>query len=404
MNFVTDYTEASELLLKRTAPIGTECIGIAEAAGRILAEPLVSTVNVPPFDRSPYDGYVFRAEDTQSASKDAPCVLEITEEIAAGAVATVPITCGKAAKILTGAPIPEGADAVIMFEATEFTDKTVKIFSPVMHGENIVRMGEDIRVGQMLAEAGSVIDTGLAGTLASLGMAEVTVYKKPLIGIISTGNEVTEVGQPLPAGGIYNSNRFALAAAVGEVGCDAKYYGNARDDVNDIAGRIEAALAECDMVMLTGGVSVGDYDLTPAAMQQIGAEMLVEAVNIKPGMACAYGEKDGKLIIGLSGNPASSVTNLYAVVMPAVKKLCGSREPEHKLFDLTLAEGFGKKSKAARFLRGKLDLSDGTVKMHLTQDQGNVIISSMIGCDVFAIVPAGSGKLEAGTVLKGFLV
>lgn len=402
MNAVTEYNVASELLLRYTVPMGTERISLTEASGRVLAEPLVSSVNVPPFDRSPYDGYAFRAEDTQSASKDAPCVLEITEEIAAGAVATIPITCGKAAKILTGAPIPEGADAVIMFEETSFTENTVSLFAPVKSGANIVRAGEDIRIGQVLAEAGAVIDAGLSGTLASLGMAEVTVYKKPLIGVISTGNEVTEVGRPLPAGGIYNSNRYALAAALGEVGCNTRYYGNARDDIDDIAARISAALAECDMVMLTGGVSVGDYDLTPAAMEQVGAEMLVEGVNIKPGMACAYGAKDGKLIIGLSGNPASSVTNLYAVVIPAVKKLCGLKNPEHKLFELTLADGFGKKSKATRFLRGRLDFSDGTVKMQLTQDQGNVIISSMIGCDVFAIVPAGSGKLEAGTVLKGF--
>ena len=404
MNSVTEYYEATALLMDRVTAVGTEVIPLSQAAGRVLADPLISQVNVPPFDRSPYDGYTFRAEDTQGADRDNPCVLEITEEIAAGAVPQFPITRGKAAKILTGAPIPEGADAVIMFEATSFTESEVRIFSPVKRGDNIVRAGEDIRKGQILAEAGTVIDAGLAGTLASLGIAELNVYKQPLVGIISTGNEVTEIEDPLPEGGIYNSNRYVLDTVLTGMGCRAKYFGNARDNTDTIAQHITAALDECDAVLLTGGVSVGDYDLTPAAMEQAGVEILVQGVKIKPGMACAYGAKGSKLVCGLSGNPASSVTNLYAVVLPALRKLCGRRAPEHKLFDITLAEGFGKKSKAARFLRGKLDLTDGTVKMHLPQDQGNVIISSMIGCDVFAIVPAGSGKLEAGTVLKGFFV
>jgi len=404
MNAVTEYTEAAALLLKLANTVGTEHISLAESAGRVLAEPLVAPENVPPFDRSPYDGYAFCAEDTQAASKENPCVLEVTEEIAAGAIPQFSITPGKAAKILTGAPIPEGADAVIMFEETEFTETTVSIFAPAKSGSNIVRAGEDVRKGQLLAEPGTVIDAGLAGTFASLGLSEVAVYKKPVVGIISTGNEVTEIDVPLPAGGIYNSNRYVLDTVLTETGCTAKYFGKAKDDVTDIAESITAALEECDAVLLTGGVSVGDYDLTPAAMEQIGAEILVQGVKIKPGMACAYAVKDGKLICGLSGNPASSITNFYVSVLPAVRKLCGRKDPEHKLFDVEIAEGFGKKSKVTRLLRGKLDLTDGRVKMHLPQDQGNVIISSMIGCDVFAIVPAGSGKLEAGMVFKGFMV
>ena len=404
MNALTEYYQAAELLLKLAKPVETERISLAEAADRVLGEPLIAEEDVPPFDRSPYDGYTFRAEDTQRATAENPAVFFITEEIPSGAVPQFPITEGRAAKILTGAPIPEGADAVIMFEETEFTEDTVKIFSPVKNGANIVRRGEDIRRGQILAETGTVIDAGLAGTLASLGKAQVTVYRRPLAGIISTGNEVNEIDKPLPAGGIYNSNRYALDAAMSSAGCDTKYYGIARDSVEEITERITRALEECDAVLLTGGVSVGDYDLTPAAMEQAGAEILVQGVKMKPGMACAYGVKDGKLVLGLSGNPASSITNLYAVALPAFRKLCGKRNPEHQLFDVTLAEGFGKKSKAVRFLRGRLDLTEGTVKMHLPQDQGNVIISSMIGCNIFAIVPAGSGKLKAGTVLKGFMV
>lgn len=404
MNAVTEYTRATEMLLESVAPVNTERIRLEDAAGRVLAEPIIARENVPPFDRSPYDGYAFRAEDTTGATREQPVRLKITEEIASGSVPTMPVATGQAAKILTGAPIPEGADAVIMFEETSFTEEEVSIYAPVKSGANIVYAGEDIRAGQVLAEAGARIDAGTMGTLASLGMGEVTVYRKPKIGIISTGNEVNEIDVPLPAGGIYNSNRYVLDAVLTAAGCEAEYFGIARDDVGKIAGLILRALETCDGVLLTGGVSVGDYDLTPAAMEQAGAEIFVQGVKIKPGMACAYGRKAGKLICGLSGNPASSVTNLCAVVMPALRRLCGWNHPEHQLFDVTLAEDFGKKSKVARFLRGKLDLTSGGVKIHLPGDQGNVVISSMIGCDVFAIVPAGSGKLAAGTVLKGFLL
>ncbi|MBO5340821.1 MAG: molybdopterin molybdotransferase MoeA [Oscillospiraceae bacterium] len=404
MNTVTEYYEASGLLLKIARTPHTETVSLDKAAGRVLAKPLVALDNVPPFDRSPYDGYALRSDDVRAASSDCPVTLKITEEIAAGAVPSLPVSSGFAAKVLTGAPIPAGTDAVIMYEETSFTDETVTLYAPVKRGANIVLAGEDVKKGQILAEEGTVIDTGLSGTLASLGMAEVLVYKKPLVGIISTGNEVTEPGRPLPAGGIYNSNRYAISAALSCVGCDTKYFGTAHDDVGDISRLIDLALSHCAAVVLTGGVSVGDYDLTPAAMEQSGVDILVKGVNIKPGMACAYGVKDGKLVLGFSGNPASSVTNLCAVALPAFKKLCGIKHPEHQLFDVILAEDFNKKSKATRFLRGRLDLTDGCVKMHIPSEQGNVIISSMIGCNVFAIVPAGSDKLRAGTVLKGFTV
>ena len=404
MNSITEYTEAMELLLKLARTADEEKISLDKAAGRVLAKPLVALYNVPPFDRSPYDGYAFCSEDVSAASKDVPVTLNITEEIAAGSVPTLPVKPGFAAKVLTGAPIPQGADVVIMYEETSFTENTVTIFAPVKSGANIVRAGEDIKKGQILAEEGTVIDAGLSGTLASLGMAEVNVYKKPLIGIISTGNEVTEVGEPLKQGGIYNSNRYAVSNALYSVGCDTKYFGTAHDDVSDISRLIDIALKECSAVILTGGVSVGDYDLTPAAMEKSGVDILVKGVKIKPGMACAYGVKEDKLVLGFSGNPASSVTNLCAVALPAFKKLCGLKNPEHELFDVMLAEDFNKKSKLTRFLRGRLDLTGGSVKMHIPSDQGNVIISSMIGCNVFAIVPEDTGRLKAGTVLKGFTV
>jgi molybdopterin molybdotransferase len=249
-----------------------------------------------------------------------------------------------------------------------------------------------------------VIDAGLAGTLAGQGVAAPQVYRVPKIGILSTGNEVTEVGQALESGKIYNSNRYTLTAAVKALGCQPIFLGLAGDSVEDICALVRQGLDTCDAVLSTGGVSVGDYDLTPDAMEQAGVELLFRGVQLKPGMACAYGVGQGKLVCGLSGNPASSLTNFYAVAVPALKKLTGAGDYLPREITVTLAQDFTKKSPCTRLLRGTLDLSDGTARMRLPADQGNVVLSSVIGCDVMAVVPGGTGPLTAGTRLQGFLL
>lgn len=399
-----DYKVASQILIDQVKPIETETIALEESSGRILAEAVVASEDVPPFDRSPYDGYAFRAADSVTASKDAPVVLQILEEVPAGAVPTKECVEGTAVKILTGAPIPKGADAVVMFERTEFTEDTVTIFAPAKTGENIVYAGEDVKCGTILAECGNVIDPGTMGTLAAQGIAKPVVYKVPKVGIISTGNEVVEVGEELSPGKIYNSNRYTLAAAIKEIGCQPLYLGVAGDTAQGIRDLLLEGLKDCDAIITTGGVSVGDYDMTPEAMELAGAEILFRGVDLKPGMACAYGVKEGKLICGLSGNPASSLTNFYAVAVPALKKLAGLQKYLPDEIEVTLNNGFKKKSPGTRLLRGKLDISDGTVRMTLPKDQGNVVLSSTVGCNAMAIVPAGSGPMEAGTKLKGFLL
>lgn len=398
------YLEARELVLAAVKPVETERVPLVRAAGRVLARDLAAGENVPPFDRSPYDGYAFRSADSQSASRESPVTLRILEEIPAGGVSHVPVTEGTAVKVLTGAPIPPGADAVTMFEKTEFTAETVTIFHAARSGENIVRTGEDVQKGAILAKAGTAIDAGLAGTLASQNIPQPEVYRIPRVGLISTGSELVDVGEQLPPGKIYNSNQYTFAAVLDKLGCEVAYTAMAGDCTGAIRDRILEALEICDLLILTGGVSVGDYDLTPAAMELAGAEVLLRGVDLKPGMACAYAVKDGKLLCGLSGNPASSLTNFYAVACPAVRKLCGLAEYLPREITVTLSDGFSKKSPSTRLLRGRLDLSHGTVRMSLPKDQGNVVLSSTIGCDVMAVIPAGSGPVNAGTELKGFLL
>ena len=399
-----DFITARNLLADAVNAVGVEAIPLAECVGRVLAEDVAAADNVPPFDRSPYDGYALRSEDVAGATKENPVTLYIVEEVPAGAVPTVACTKNTAVKILTGAPIPEGADCVINYERTEFTESSVKIFEPVNAGSNIVLTGEDVKKGDLLACKGQVIDAGTAGTLASQGIAFPKVYRRPKVGIISTGNEVSEVGEPLAPGKIYNSNRYTLAAALEQIGCEPVYLGLAGDNAEAICSLMQQGLEQCDAILSTGGVSVGDYDFTPDAMERAGVNILFRGVQLKPGMACAYGEKNGKLACGLSGNPASSLTNFHAVAVPALKKLAGRKDYVPQEITVILKNCFKRKSPTLRLLRGTLDLSDGTVGMALPEEQGNVVISSAIGCNVMAIVPAGSGPLEAGTTLKGFLV
>lgn len=398
------YEQARELLLTVVHPVSTEPIPLSECGGRILAQDLIAQENVPAFDRSPYDGYALRAEDTALTSKEHPVILQVLEEIPAGSVPTKEITAGTAAKVLTGAPIPQGADVVVMYEKTEFTDHSVTLFAPLKAGDNIVRTGEDIRKGTVLAQCGTFIDAGLAGTLAAQGIAQPLVYRIPRVAILSTGSELVEADVAPEAGKIRNSNRYMLEALLKQLGCEPVYLGTAGDSVADISALLNKGLTECDAIITTGGVSVGDYDLTPAAMEAIGADILFRGVDMKPGMACAYGTKDGKLLCGLSGNPASALTNFYVVALPALRKLTGQNEYLPQEIKVTLSNGFTKKSPKTRFLRGRLELEDGVVCMKLPKDQGNIVLSSTIGCNVMAVVPAGSGPLEAGTVLKGFLL
>ena len=400
------YRDARELLLSlvpaptrtRRVPIDTERL-----VGSILAERVTAAYDVPPFDRSPFDGYAFRAADTADASRERPVTLRVLEEIPAGSMWTRTVTPGTAVKILTGAPVPPGADAVTKYEDTEFTADSVTIFSSFSPGENVVPQGEDVKTGDALALPGTVIDPALLGVLAAQHITEPLVYVPPTVAVITTGSELVSPGETLTGGKIVNTNIYTFRAEVEKLGCGC-VASSVGDDPDRIAGAIREAAAACDMILLTGGVSVGDYDYTPDAMERAGCEMLIRTLKLKPGGASAYGVLDGRLVCGLSGNPASSLTNYYAVVLPALRKLCGHREPRLSELQVTLAEDFGKKSPKTRLIRGTLDLSDGTARMHVSHAQGNGVLHSLVGCDLLAEIPAGSGRLPAGTRLNAFLI
>ena len=398
------FYKVREKLLSYIKPLEKEECMLKECLGRVLAQEVTAKMNVPPFSRSAYDGYALRARDTEQASAENPVSFKILEELRAGEMPHDPVTKQEAVKLLTGAAIPPGADAVIKYEVTKYTKKQVTIYEPLKSGSNIIKEGEDIRQGRRLAGQGEVIDPGLVGTLASQNIGSVIVYRVPKIGILSTGKELLKVGAKAEPGKIYDSNQYSLSAAVINLGCSPVILGMAADDPKGIAQKLEQGLTCCDLLIVTGGVSAGDYDLTPKAMEMTGLQLLQKGVDLKPGMACAYGIKEGKMVCALSGNPAAAITNFHVLVSPVIRKLKGERTYLREEFSVRLLDSFPKNSPGTRILRGKLEISNCQAGIRIPKDQGNAVLSSTIGNNLYAIVEAGSGPLEEGSILKGFLI
>ena len=401
------YEEAKNKLIDSVSVTTAETVDLEKSYGRVLAEDIVAAENVPSFDRSPYDGYAFRAEDTAIAddmidghgsavaiSENVPgigtdrssersgVVLRVIENIRAGQLPEKKVVLGTAVRLMTGACLPEGADAICKYEDTDFTDTEVVLKKKYKTGENVIYAGEDMKKGQIIARAGTVIDAGLAGAMASLGIISVPVYKRLRTGLISTGDEVAELGEELKKGQIRNSNRYSISAALKKYNIDTVYLGHVDDDEESIIRMIERE----------------------DAMKKAGLDILCDGVVIKPGMASAYGVKEGKLMLALSGNPASSLTNLQCVCMPALRKMAGYLDYDHRLVDMRISEGYTNKSSNTRFLRGKLGYRDGEVWLEYSSSQGNVVISSAIGCDAYGIIPPKSGQILEGKMIKGFLI
>jgi len=399
-----DYKAGREMLLAAVSPVEMERVSLDRCAGRILAKDLQALENVPAFDRSPYDGYAMRSTDTLKASEDSPVLLREIEDVPAGSVPEAAVKEGVAIKVATGAPMPQGADTVVKFELIRRCGNSISVYHPMAIGENVIKAGEDIRSGRTLLRSGEAVDPGAAGVLASQGIIRPFVYRRLRVGLFSIGNELVDAEGTVIPGKIRDSNRHMLEVALKSMGCECVYLGVAGDSIDDIIRLFKAGLAECDAVISTGGVSVGDYDLTPEAMERTGIEMLFRGAKIKPGMSCAYGLYNGKPVCCLSGNPASALTNFYAITLPAIRKMMGCREVVSPEISITLCDGFRKKSPTTRLLRGKLELIDGMACMKLSADQGNVILSSAIGCNVMAIIPAGSGPVKPGSRVGAFLL
>jgi len=397
-----DTDMAMKLLFEQRADLRTETVTLDHALLRIISQTVYAKMPIPPFDRSPFDGYAFRAEDTVGASYDHPTILKIVEELPAGTLPKHEITAGLAAKILTGAPIPKGANTTIKYEDTEFSDQEVRIFSPIKPNTNLVYAGADVKADDVLALQGAVVSAPMISSFANQGFVGVDVYKKPMITVISTGTELCEIGQPLKAASIYNSNVHTICAYLDSFGAMPINGGCVPDESVVIAEKIKSALSVSDMVITTGGASVGDYDWAVTAMKELDAQILFWKTSLRPGGATLAAVVDGKIVLGLSGNPAAAVIGLLRIGMPYIKKLCGRADCFFQEIYLKLCEPVSKDSPKQRILRGTLEIEDAIAYFKESGSQGSETISSFDQCDLLGEIPMGSPPLPAGAIIKAY--
>jgi molybdopterin molybdotransferase len=391
--------EAIELLLALEARREICRMPLSGASGRVLAVDMRAVIPAPPFDRSPYDGFAFRGEDTKSATRERPAVLEICGELPAGSTAEGELAPGTAVKILTGAPLPRGANATVKSEYTAFTDSQVRIPFPVAPDTDVVRAGEDVAAGTLLARAGEVLTPSLCGVLAGQGFGDVPVYRQPKATVLNTGSELLEPGQSLVPGHIYNSNGITIAGTLTRVGLISEQGGIVEDNEAVIAGRIRRALEDSDLVVTTGGAALGDYDFALSAAERLGAEPLYRKIAMRPGGAMTAAVLEGKLLLGLSGSPAAAVLGLLRIALPFLRRLCGRRELCLPAVSVHLKEPLPKESPVLRLLRGHLEIENGVACFAENPGRGNGVMSSFVGCDLLGEVPAGSPPLRAGELI-----
>lgn len=376
--------QAMEQILQYTPVINeTEEVELNKAGGRILAQDMVAEFNNPPFDRSPVDGYACKAEDLAGASSEHPVKLKVMEEIDAGQYSERVVESGQAVRIMTGAAIPKGCDCCIFQEDTDYGEETVEIYREVKQWDNYCFAGEDFKKGTTLLKKGTHIGYVEAAVLAGMGAAKVPVYRRPKVVLLTTGDEVVEPGNPLPAGKIYNSNMTMLSARMMELGIEPFYMEAVKDNPQVMAEKIKEIAEQADMIITTGGVSVGKKDIMHESIRLIDAERIFWRVNMKPGMPTLFSVYEnasgGKVpVISLSGNPFGVAVTIELLIRPALEKMM--QNPAICLKEVTgvMADDFVKGIKGRRFIRaywenGRFHLPNG---LH-----SNGVLSSMAGCN-----------------------
>ncbi|MBP2636325.1 MAG: moeA 3 [Firmicutes bacterium] len=396
--------EAQTMLLDLVGPVKECRVPLDQAGGKVLCQDIWSDIDLPPFDKSPLDGYALRAKDTVAANLTQPTNLEVIEEVRAGYTACKEVAPGTAIKVLTGAPIPTGADVVIKFEDVDRDGNKLKVFSPLKAGSNIIRAGEDVNQGEIIAKRGTMLNPPLVGLLASIGVDLVPVFGKVKVAILSTGDELLDPSEKLSSGKIYNSNLHSISAYCSRLGTEPIPMGIAPDEEAAIVECISRAFVDADLVITTGGVSVGDFDIVPMAINKVGAEVLFWKLDMKPGSPLIAGRLNNKIVIGLSGNPAAALITFELVVVPLIKKMIGFARQLPPRISATLADDFNKPSGQRRFLRAELQHFKDSNYVKLTGEQSNGVLKSMIECNALIDVPAGSGPLLAGQEVIAILI
>lgn len=392
---MTTAEEALKTILAQIEPKGLEKIAIDAALGRILAEDVIARRSNPPMDNSAMDGYAVIAQDIQSATPDNPVTLAVVEDIAAGAIATKTLRPHQAMRIMTGAPIPAGADAVLMQEDTEKNGGSILAKDKAEVGENIRLAGEDVKEGETAIPKGVTIAPAHIGMMAVCGRSSVFVGQQPTVAILSTGDEVVDLDGDPTGPCIYNSNGYMLAAQIRSAGGVPHYMGIARDDEQDLLEKFSWAL-QCDVLVSSGGVSVGDYDLVKATLDKLGNEMVFWKVAMKPGKPLAFGKIQGKPVFGLAGNPVSSFVSFEQFVRPAIKKMMGAADLKPKTVQAKLTRTIRKKAGRLHFQSATVAWDQGEYTVTPALEQGSGVLKSTVTANGLLVFPLEAEELKSG--------
>lgn len=392
--------EAVEKVMKHKLTGHVELIPLEDSQDRFLAQDIVATNDVPHFNRSPYDGFALRSKDTSKGSINNPLEFEVVEELAAGMVSTIPVQKNQVARIMTGAQMPDECDAVIMLELTKEFEKDGKKYisfkRSLREGENVSFQGEDAKKGDVLVKKGTAINPGIIGLLATFGYAEVQVAKKPVVGLFATGSELLDVHEPLQPGKIRNSNSHAISAQIRRAGGEVRFYGKLKDEFDLSYEAISTALEEVDLLITTGGVSVGDFDLLPDIYQKIGADVLFNKVAMRPGSVTTVAVYNDKFLFGLSGNPSASYVGFELFARPIIRTMLFSEYPHLRKETAQLAEDFLKPNPFSRLLRTRLFYESGQLKVIPSGVDKSNITTSLAGANSLTVLPGGTRGFQTG--------
>jgi molybdenum cofactor synthesis domain-containing protein len=393
---VTPLEDAQSFVIGACPPLAPVTVSFVDAEGCVLADDVVASEEVPPFDNSAVDGYAVLAADTATP----PVELPVVDEVAAGAATDHELRSGEAIRIMTGAPMPAGADAVVMVEETERLDgERVRINTSVGPGAAVRRAGDDVRPGDLLFPAGTVVTPAIVGVLASINARAVSVVPRATVAVLSTGDELVEDGGPLAPGQIRESNRKMLSGMLREAGCDVVDLGNVRDDEAALETVLRDGAGRCDAIVSSGGVSMGDYDVVKAVLGRI-ADMNWMQIAIKPAKPFAFGTLDGTPIFGLPGNPVSSIVSFEMLARPALRRMMGHRRLARQSIVAITDDGL------ARRPDGKVHLmrvhagfqDDGRCHVRSARAQGSHQLAATALANAIAVVPDGDGLAPGSEV------
>lgn len=394
---------AREILLQVARPMPKEYVPLEQCRRRVLAETITADIDFPPFNRSPLDGYAVIAETVRQATLRRPVILRQTGNISAGMVADGPLTEGTACRIMTGAPLPLGATGVVRLEDTRVLGDLVYVLDGRGAEKNLCLRGEEIVAGEAVMEAGAVINAGAMGMLALLGKTHPLVFSRPRVVVIATGSEILPVDAPLTPGKIRNSNSYMLNGQVYDAGGQVVRMSSAHDNVDEIADVMKIA-PECDLVITIGGASVGDYDLIGQVYKAMSVSPLFCRVRMKPGMHVLAGVKDGRLYLGLSGNPAAAAISFENLARPVLMKMSGRQQCYRPRVQAVLAAPFNKTTDAIRFVWARCWQKQKEIYVEPLKHSSSGMLRAAIVANSLIVIPENSPPLPVGTPVEAILL